>query len=200
MKLNNKGWSLNTLLICMAVILSFLLISVFYVYKLSTKLSNDLNSNNNSTNYSNNSSKELTDNINNNQNTNQNNNYNNNSNNNTDNNANQSNNDLADDNTNNESNSTSKNKYYTTKESQLQAATIRYLKENGITIAEDETIVINANDIINKKYIQSIKDERTNNICDGYSVASFKDNDYIVKSYIECDSYSSDEYGVDNIE
>ena len=82
----------------------------------------------------------------------------------------------------------------------MQAATIRYLKENGITIAEDETIVINANDIINKKYIQSIKDERTNNICDGYSVASFKDNDYIVKSYIDCDSYSSDEYGVDNIE
>ena len=182
----------------MAVILSFLLISVFYVYKLSTKLSNDLNSNNNSTNYSNNSSKELTDNINNNQNTNQNNNYNNNSN--TNNNVNQSNNDLADDNTNTGGNSTSKNKYYTTKESQLQAATIRYLKENGITIAEDETIVINANDIINKKYIQSIKDERTNNICDGYSVASFKDNDYIVKSYIDCDSYSSDEYGVDNIE
>ena len=27
-----------------------------------------------------------------------------------------------------------------------------------------------------------------------------KDNDYIVKSYIDCDSYSSDEYGVDNIE
>lgn len=196
MKLNNKGWSLNTLLICMAVILSFLLISVFYVYKLSTKLSNDLNSNNNSTNYSNNSSKELTDNINNNQNTNQNTN----SNTNNDTNTNQSNNDLADDNTNTTGNSTSKNKYYTTKESQLQAATIRYLKEYGITIAEDETIVINANDIINKKYIQSIKDERTNNICDGYSVASFKDNDYIVKSYIDCDSYSSDEYGVDNIE
>ena len=55
MKLNNKGWSLNTLLICMAVILSFLLISIFYVYKLSTTFTNDLNSTNDSSNYTNNS-------------------------------------------------------------------------------------------------------------------------------------------------
>ena len=175
----------------MAIILSFLLISVFYVYKISTKLSNDLNSTNNSSNYVNNNSAEISDNINN---------------------GNTKNNNLNQDDDSNSSNTTdntgdnqtsdttnnSKNKYYTTKESQLQAGTIRYLKENAITISDDETIIINASDVINKKYIQSIKDERTNNVCDGYSVANFKDNDYIVKSYIDCDSYSSDGYGVDN--
>ncbi len=196
MKLNNKGWSLNTLLICMAIILSFLLISVFYVYKISTKLSNDLNSANNSSNYVNNNSAEISDNINNgnSQNNNLNQDDNSNSSNTTDNN------DNTGDNQTSDTTNNSKNKYYTTKESQLQAGTIRYLKENAITISDDETIIINASDVINKKYIQSIKDERTNNVCDGYSVASFKDNDYIVKSYIDCDSYSSDGYGVDNQE
>lgn len=196
MKLNNKGWSLNTLLICMAIILSFLLISVFYVYKISTKLSNDLNSANNSSNYVNNNSAEISDNINNgnSQNNNLNQDDNSNSSNTTDNN------DNTGDNQTSDTTNNSKNKYYTTKESQLQAGTIRYLKENAITISDDETIIINASDVINKKYIKSIKDERTNNVCDGYSVASFKDNDYIVKSYIDCDSYSSDGYGVDNQE
>lgn len=196
MKLNNKGWSLNTLLICMAIILSFLLISVFYVYKISTKLSNDLNGTNNSSNYVNNNSTEISDNINNgnSQNNNLNQDDNSNSSNITDNN------DNTGDNQTSDTTNNSKNKYYTTKESQLQAGTIRYLKENVITISDDETIIINASDVINKKYIQSIKDERTNNVCDGYSVASFKDNDYIVKSYIDCDSYSSDGYGVDNQE
>lgn len=196
MKLNNKGWSLNTLLICMAIILSFLLISVFYVYKISSKLSNDLNSANNSSNYVNNNSAEISDNINNgnSQNNNLNQDDNSNSSNTTDNN------DNTGDNQTSDTTNNSKNKYYTTKESQLQAGTIRYLKENAITISDDETIIINASDVINKKYIQSIKDERTNNVCDGYSVASFKDNDYIVKSYIDCDSYSSDGYGVDNQE
>ena len=196
MKLNNKGWSLNTLLICMAIILSFLLISVFYVYKISTKLSNDLNSANNSSNYVNNNSAEISDNINNgnSQNNNLNQDDDSNSSNTTDNN------DNTGDNQTSDTTNNSKNKYYTTKESQLQAGTIRYLKENAITISDDETIIINASDVINKKYIQSIKDERTNNVCDGYSVASFKDNDYIVKSYIDCDSYSSDGYGVDNQE
>ena len=56
MKLNNKGWSLNTLLICMAIILSFLLISVLYVYKLSNEFTSNLTGVNNSTNYSNNNS------------------------------------------------------------------------------------------------------------------------------------------------
>ena len=80
-----------------------------------------------------------------------------------------SNSDRANDDDNDSQNSdttdTSKNKYYATKESQLRAGTIRYLKENAITVSDDETITINANDIINKKYIQSIKDERTNNVC-----------------------------------
>lgn len=182
MKLNNKGWSLNTLLICMAVILSFLLISVYYVYKLSTSLSKDLGKNNNSSNYVNNNSSGITDNI---------------SDNNQNNNSSSGTTDNVDNNNYNNSSSNSKDKYYLTKESQLQAATIRYLKDNGITIADEETIIINANDVINKKYLQTIKDERTNNVCDGYSAASFQNNDYVVKSYIDCDSYSSDGYGVE---
>ena len=182
MKLNNKGWSLNTLLICMAVILSFLLISVFYVYKLSTTFTNDLNSTNNSSNYTNNSySKTNTSKDDNNQN------YGNDSNK-------ANNNEITDNNT---ATNNTKDKYYTTKESQLRAGTIRYLKENAITVADDETININANDIISKKYVQTIKDERTNNACDGYSTVSFKDNDYVVKSYIDCDSYTSEGYGVE---
>ena len=170
MKLNNKGWSLNTLLICMAIILSFLIISVFYVYKLSTKLTNDLNNPNNSSNYTNNNYSQTNDN------------------------NKVSNNEITDNNT---TTNNTKDKYYATKESQLQAGTIRYLKENAITVAEDETISINANDIISKKYIQAIKDERTNNVCDAYSTVSFKDNDYVVKSYIDCDSYTSKGYGVE---
>ena len=173
MKLNNKGWSLNTLLICMAIILSFLLISVLYVYKLSNEFTSNLTGVNNSTNYSNNNSSEISDSINNNNNT-------------LDTKeSNSSNNDssqLDNNQTDNSSTTNAKDKYYMTKESQLQAGTIRYLKENAI---------------INKKYIQAIKDERTNNACDGYSVASFKDNDYNVKSYIDCDSYSTEGYGVE---
>ena len=188
MKLNNKGWSLNTLLICMAIILSFLLISVLYVYKLSNEFTSNLTGVNNSTNYSNNNSSEISDSINNNNNT-------------LDTKeSNSSNNDssqLDNNQTDNSSTTNAKDKYYMTKESQLQAGTIRYLKENAITIADDETIIINANDIINKKYIQAIKDDRTNNACDGYSVASFQDNDYNVKSYIACDSYSTEGYGVE---
>lgn len=177
----------------MAVILSFLLVSVFYVYKISTRLSNDLNNTNNSNNYVKDNYSNISDGIN------SGNSQNNNLNQSTD-----SNSDSANDDDNDSQVSdtidTSKNKYYATKESQLRAGTIRYLKENAITVSDDETITINASDIINKKYIQSIKDERTNNVCDGYSIVSFKDNDYVVKSYIDCDSYSSNGYGVDNQE
>ena len=42
MKLNNKGWSLNTLLICIAVFCIALLLSVFYVYRLGTQLKKSL--------------------------------------------------------------------------------------------------------------------------------------------------------------
>ena len=135
MKLNNKGWSLNTLLICMAIILSFLLISVLYVYKLSNEFTSNLTGVNNSTNYSNNNSSEISDSINNNNNT-------------LDTKeSNSSNNDssqLDNNQTDNSSTTNAKDKYYMTKESQLQAGTIRYLKENAITIADDETIIINA--------------------------------------------------------
>ena len=193
MKLNNKGWSLNTLLICMAVILSFLFVSVFYVYKISTRLSNDLNNTNNSNNYVKDNSSNISDGIN------SGNSQNNNLNQSTDSNSDSANDDDNDSQV-SDTTDTSKNKYYATKESQLRAGTIRYLKENAITVSDDETITINASDIINKKYIQSIKDERTNNVCDGYSIVSFKDNDYVVKSYIDCDSYSSNGYGVDNQE
>ena len=42
MKLNNKGWSLNTLLICIAIFCIALLLSVFYVYRLGTQLKKSL--------------------------------------------------------------------------------------------------------------------------------------------------------------
>ena len=83
-----------------------------------------------------------------------------------------------------------------TKESQLQAATVRYLKENAITVADDEKIIVRISDVIKDKYIQSIKDDMTNNTCDAYSVVGFKDNDYVVTSYISCDSYKTQNYGV----
>ena len=148
MKLNNKGWSLNTLLICMAIILSFLLISVLYVYKLSNEFTSNLTGVNNYTNYSNNNSSEISDSINNNNNT-----LDTKESNSSNNNSSQ----LDNNQTDNGSTTNAKDKYYMTKESQLHAGTIRYLKENAITIADDETIIINANDIINKKYIQALK-------------------------------------------
>ena len=41
MHLDNKGWSLNTLLICIVVLLLFLMLAIFNAYKLSSKLSSD---------------------------------------------------------------------------------------------------------------------------------------------------------------
>lgn len=38
MKLNNQGWSLNTLMVCISIFCIALLVSTFYVYRLGTKL------------------------------------------------------------------------------------------------------------------------------------------------------------------
>lgn len=44
--MNNHGWSLNTLLICIAVILLALLFSIYYIYKFSRQLGDSLNNSN----------------------------------------------------------------------------------------------------------------------------------------------------------
>ena len=172
MQLNNKGWSLNTLLICIVVLLLFLMLSIFNAYKLSSRFSNDFQQNNNT-----NSATDIN------------------------NSSNSNNNDSINDDSNNGSSDTNISDtntptYYATKESQLAAATIRYLRENAITIAEDEKIVIRIADVIKDKFIQSIKDEKTNNVCEAYSVVGYKDDDYQVIPYISCDSYVTTNYGV----
>lgn len=172
MQLNNKGWSLNTLLICIAVLLLFLMLSIFNAYKLSARFANDFKQNGNINN--------VTD---------------------INNSSDSNNNDSINDNSNSGSSetnasSTSIPTYYATKESQLAAATIRYLRENAITVADDEKIVVRISDIIKDKFIQNIKDEKTNNICEAYSVVGYKDNDYQVIPYISCDSYVTANYGV----
>ena len=164
MRLDNKGWSLNTLLICIVVLLLFLMLAIFNAYKLSSKLSSDFRNSGNINNITDSTTSDDST-INNN-----------------------------DDSTN--SAAVSVPEYYKTKESQLHAATIRYLKENAITVADDEKIIIRISDVIKDKYIQSIKDDMTNNTCDAYSVVGFKDNDYVVTSYISCDSYKTQNYGV----
>ncbi len=174
MHLDNKGWSLNTLLICIVVLLLFLMLAIFNAYKLSSRLSSDVSNSGNINNITDSTTSDDSTIIN-------------------DNNDSTGDNDDSQDNNNS---SVNVPEYYKTKESQLQAATIRYLKENTITVAEDEKIVIRISDVIKDKYIQSIKDDMTNNTCDAYSVVGFKDNDYVVTSYISCDSYETQNYGV----
>lgn len=174
MRLDNKGWSLNTLLICIVVLLIFLMLAIFNAYKLSSKLSNDFSDSGNINNITDSGTNDNSTIINDN------------------------NDSTGDINDGSKDNNSTVNipEYYKTKESQLQAATIRYLKENAITVAEDEKIIIRISDVIKDKYIQSIKDDMTNNTCDAYSVVGFKDNDYVVTSYISCDSYETQNYGV----
>ena len=174
MHLDNKGWSLNTLLICIVVLLLFLMLAIFNAYKLSSRLSSDVSNSGNINNITDSTTSDDSTIIN-------------------DNNDSTGDNDDSQDNNNY---SVNVPEYYKTKESQLRAATIRYLKENTITVAEDEKIVIRISDVIKDKYIQSIKDDMTNNTCDAYSVVGFKDNDYVVTSYISCDSYETQNYGV----
>lgn len=174
MHLDNKGWSLNTLLICIVVLLLFLMLAIFNAYKLSSRLSSDVSNSGNINNITDSTTSDDSTIIN-------------------DNNDSTGDNDDSQDNNNS---TVSVPEYYKTKESQLRAATIRYLKENTITVAEDEKIVIRISDVIKDKYIQSIKDDMTNNTCDAYSVVGFKDNDYVVTSYISCDSYETQNYGV----
>lgn len=177
MHLDNKGWSLNTLLICIVVLLLFLMLAIFNAYKLSSKLSSDFRNSGNINNITDSTSSDDST-----------------INNNDDSTNDDSTND--DDSQDNNNSAVSVPEYYKTKESQLQAATVRYLKENAITVADDEKIIVRISDAIKDKYIQSIKDDMTNNTCDAYSVVGFKDNDYVVTSYISCDSYKTQNYGV----
>lgn len=177
MHLDNKGWSLNTLLICIVVLLLFLMLAIFNAYKLSSKLSSDFRNSGNVNNITDSTTSDDST-----------------INNNDDSTNDDSTND--DDSQDNNNSAVSVPEYYKTKESQLQAATVRYLKENAITVADDEKIIIRISDVIKDKYIQSIKDDMTNNTCDAYSVVGFKDNDYVVTSYISCDSYKTQNYGV----
>lgn len=172
MRLDNKGWSLNTLLICIVVLLLFLMLAIFNAYKLSSKLSSDFSNSGNLNNITDSTTSDDS----------------------TINNNDDSTND--DDSQDNNNSAVTVPEYYKTKESQLHAATIRYLKENAITVADDEKIIVRISDVIKDKYIQSIKDDMTNNTCDAYSVVGFKDNDYVVTSYISCDSYKTQNYGV----
>lgn len=174
MHLDNKGWSLNTLLICIVVLLLFLMLAIFNAYKLSSRLSSDFSNSSNINNITDSTTSDDS----------------------TINNDDNSTKDNDDDPQDNNNSAISVPEYYKTKESQLQAATIRYLKENAITVADDEKIIIRISDVIKDKYIQSIKDDMTNNTCDAYSVVGFKDNDYVVTSYISCDSYKTQNYGV----
>ncbi len=177
MHLDNKGWSLNTLLICIVVLLLFLMLAIFNAYKLSSKLSSDFRNSGNINNITDSTSSDDST-----------------INNNDDSTNDDSTND--DDSQDNNNSAVSVPEYYKTKESQLQAATVRYLKENAITVADDEKIIVRISDVIKDKYIQSIKDDMTNNTCDAYSVVGFKDDDYVVTSYISCDSYKTQNYGV----
>lgn len=177
MHLDNKGWSLNTLLICIVVLLLFLMLAIFNAYKLSSKLSSDFRNSGNINNIIDSTTSDDST-----------------INNNDDSTNDDSTND--DDSQDNNNSAVSVPEYYKTKESQLQAATVRYLKENAITVADDEKIIVRISDVIKDKYIQSIKDDMTNNTCDAYSVVGFKDDDYVVTSYISCDSYKTQNYGV----
>lgn len=46
MRLNNKGWGLTTLIMCLGIILFFLLISVFYAGSFKNKIDNEAEKNN----------------------------------------------------------------------------------------------------------------------------------------------------------
>lgn len=172
MRLNNKGWSLNTLLTCIAVMLVFLLASLYYAYKLTNDFKN-MNDNSAKNNTS-----DITDNSSNNKN------------------SNDSNSSTNSSNANNQSNDTKINSYYIEKESDLSSATFSFISENNISIEVGETIIIKLSDLVNASYIDNIKDSSTNNNCDGYSnITLNSDGTYSVVSYLKCDSYTSEGYG-----
>ena len=104
MRLDNKGWSLNTLLICIVVLLLFLMLAIFNAYKLSSKLSSDFRNSGNINNITDSTTSDDSTINNNDDSTN------------------------SGDSQDNNNSAVSVPEYYKTKESQLHAATIRYLK------------------------------------------------------------------------
>ncbi|HCY44950.1 MAG TPA: hypothetical protein DHU33_05950 [Firmicutes bacterium] len=143
MKLNNKGWSLNTLLICIAVFCIALLLSVFYVYRLGTQLKKSLSQT---------------------------------------------------DQDNTKQNETIPNTYKTDLEN-ISNATTEYLTTENKEVQENETLIININDLIEKGYISEIKDHENNTSCNAYSLVTNKNSAYNIKPFINCENYTTEGYG-----
>ena len=62
-------------------------------------------------------------------------------------------------------------------------------------VQENETLIININDLIEKGYISEIKDHENNTSCNAYSLVTNKNSAYNIKPFINCENYTTEGYG-----
>ena len=141
MKIDNKGWGLNTLILMIFVIVVFLFIATYFAIRYNSMMGNK-----------NNESEQQVEKI-----------------------VNQS--------------------YYINKVNDMNDAAEQYIYDNEIKLSEN-AIHINMSTLVAHNYMSYIKDSITQNICLGYTVAYYNENNIkIIKSYIKCDNYESKGYG-----
>jgi len=79
-------------------------------------------------------------------------------------------------------------------EKRLRNATFNYLEENPYTNEED-ILKVTLDMLIQRDYIDVIYDQTGENVCSAYSnVYNDANDNYVVKSYINCSNYSTEGY------
>ena len=170
MKLNNHGWGTAEFVFSIVAILVFLLIVAFNVHNLygsfdNTETNNNTSSNNTS-NQSNNTNK-VSENV--------------------------DNNDVSED-TNNEQDVEYNASYYTDYQSKMIDATRNYVIYSTPSIP-GEGLKVDLLTLINKNYIDSLKDMVDGTECNGYSMIFLEaDSSLNIKTYLNCSNYVTEGY------
>lgn len=84
-------------------------------------------------------------------------------------------------------------KEYLKIEEELKENAEKYAKNNSLyTDTEGLSITITKQDLIKEGYITDLKHKK--DVCDGYVILKYIDNEYEFKSYIKCPKYTSSNY------
>ena len=141
MKIDNKGWGLNTLLLMICVIIAALLTATFFAIRMNSLLGKENNEDENKLQ--------------------------------------------------NVINTT----YYINKENSLKSATEKYIKDMEISLTTSP-LRFDVNTLISYSYIETIRDNTSNNRCGAYSVAYINSvGNQVINAYIKCDNYTTKGYG-----
>ena len=170
MKLNNHGWGTAEFIFSIVAILVFLLIVAFNVHNLYGSFdNNETNSNtssNNTNNQSNNTNK-VSESV--------------------------DNNDVSED-TNNEQDVEYNASYYADYQSKMIDATRNYVIYSTPSIPE-EGLKVDLLTLINKNYIDPLKDMVDGTECNGYSMVYLEaDSSLNIKTYLNCSNYVTEGY------